>query len=84
MLEAEDRPSFSLRVMAGTPLEFMCQTPLPSDDAEFHDPARFPDAMTRPSGSPSGVKNPALIAASALHDWPAASAVANVEPGPPA
>ena len=84
MEEASDRPSFSLRVMAEISLEFSCQTPLPRDDAEFHDPARFPDAITRPNGSPSGVKNPALMAASALQDSPAASAVENIEAGPPA
>ena len=39
--------------------------PVPSDDAEFHEPERFPFEITRPSGSPSGVKNPALMASMA-------------------
>lgn len=72
------------RLMREVPEWDSCQIALPIEVAEFHDPADFPAATRRPSGSPSGVKNPALIAASALRELPAWAASVKVVPGPSA
>lgn len=75
-------PSFSRRVIAELPDGSSCQIALPSDDAEFQFPAPFPAATTRPSGSPSGVKNPAFTADSPFFEIAAAAASAYLLPGP--
>lgn len=72
------------RLMREVPKWDSCQRALPIEVAEFHDPADFPAATSRPSGSPWGVKNPALIAASALREEPAWAASMKVVPGPSA
>lgn len=46
-------------------------------------PARFPPAMTSPSGPPSGVKKPPFTAARPLRETAAACASGHWEPGPP-
>ena len=72
------------RLMREVPEWDSCQIALPIEVAEFHDPADFPAATRRPSGSPSGVKNPALMAARALREVPAWAASVKVVPGPSA
>lgn len=62
------------RLMREVPECDSCQRALPIEVAEFHEPADFPFEISRPSGSPWGVKNPALIAASALREEPACAA----------
>ena len=56
------------------PSALSLNTPLLRDDSAFHWPTASPLETTKPSGSPSGVKNPPLIAASPL--WAAAASAA--------
>lgn len=70
------------RLMRDAPDCDSCQTALPIDVAEFHEPDDFPLEVSSPSGSPSGVKNPALIAAIASCEVPASAASMKWLPGP--
>lgn len=63
------------RTMEDFPDELSIYIPLPSEEVEFHPPEVFPLEITRPSGFPSGVKNPALMARSAPVRWARSSEV---------
>ncbi len=54
---------------------------VPRDDVLL-DPCWIPFAMTIPSGAPSGVKNPALMAAIPLFAFAADCESGQMEPGP--
>lgn len=79
---AADLPSPARRAIRLRPSASSHQTPPPSDDAGFQDPAGLPSDTTNPSGLPSGVKNPPFAAASPAKEFAALSASANLEPGP--